>query len=120
MPLRDVARHAFGASEVAAMVRQGQLSGSFGYSSSLNRFQRRSRSVEVKVIDDGFVVDSFRVSDPLTLRSELRFIYRFLPKGGGLVHLSGVEEAWLPLGLDRKRREVELGNVADALFFLAA
>jgi hypothetical protein len=107
-------------SEVVAMVRQGQLSGFHDKASSLNRFQRRSRSVEVKVIDGGFVVDSFQVSDPRTLRSELRFIYRFLPRREGLVHMNGVEESWLPLGIDRKRREVELGNVADALFFLAA
>ena len=102
------------------MVRHGHIVESYDFSSPLQRLRRHTRSVQVKVIDDGREIDSFQVTDPQVLRSELRSIYRHLPKGDAVVRLSGIHEEWLPLGIDRVRREMELGNVADALFFLAA
>lgn len=102
------------------MLGQGQLSRQYSSGSSLEKLRRRSRSVQVRVVDSGFEVDCFTVSDPRVLRAELRTIYRHLPKGQGLVQLSGIEEQWLPFGLDRTRSETHLKNSADALFFLAA
>ena len=102
------------------MLGQGQISRPYSYGSPLQRLRRRSRSVLVKVVEGGFEVDRFTVTDPLVLRSELRTIYRHIPKGQGWVQLSGVEEQWLPFGFDRTRKETHLKNSADALFFLAA
>ena len=102
------------------MMGQGQVSGSYGYGSPLWKLRRRSRAIQVKVVESGFEVDNFTVSNPRILRSELRTIYRHLPKGRGWVQLSGVEEEWLPLGLAHTRQETQLKNSADALFFLAA
>jgi len=102
------------------MVRHGHIVESYSCVSPLQTLRRHTRAVQVKVIDGGREVDSFQVANPRILRSELRSIYRHLPKGDGVVRLSGVDEDWLPLGIDRVRREVELDNVADALFFLAA
>ena len=102
------------------MVRHGHIVESYSYNSPLQWLRRHARTVRVKVMDAGREVDSFQVADPQVLRSELRSIYRHLPRGSSDVRLSGIEEEWLPLGIDRVRRETELGNVADALFFLAA
>ncbi len=102
------------------MLGQGQITRSYRYGSPLQRLRRRSRTVHVKVVDSGFEVDNFTVSDPKALRAELRTIYRHLPRGRGWVQLSGIEDEWLPLGIDRTQREVSLRNAADALFFLAA
>jgi len=102
------------------MVREDGIGNTRVNVSTLDRLRRRSRAVHVQVLEGGREVDSFTVSDPHTLRSELRSIYRHLPKGEGLVQLKGVEEDWLPLGIDRVRRETGLRNAADALFFLAA
>ena len=102
------------------MLGQGQISRRYSYGSPLQKLRRRSRSVQVRVVDAGFEVDRFTVSDPKVLRAELRTIYRHLPKGQGWVQLSGIEEQWLPLGLDRTRQETHLRNSADALFYLAA
>ncbi len=102
------------------MLGQSQITRSYRYGSPLQRLRRRSRAVQVKVVDSGFEVDSFTVSDPKVLRAELRTIYRHLPRGRGWVQLSGIEDEWLPLGIDRTQREVGLRNAADALFFLAA
>ena len=105
------------------MVRHGQIvesHGYVGYVSPMQRLRRHARSVQVQVIDGGHEVDRFQVANPRILRSELRSIYRHLSKHGGVVRLEGVEEEWLPLGIDRVRHEMKLDNVADALFFLAA
>lgn len=102
------------------MLRQERISHSYRRVSPLQGLRRRRRSINVKVVEDGFLVDSFTVSDPRVLRSELRLIYRFLPRESGVVHLTGVEEEWLPLGIDRVQSETSLKNSADALFFLAA
>lgn len=102
------------------MVRHGHVVESHSYVSPLQRFRRHARAVQVRVIDDGREVDSFQLSDPQDLRSEVRSVYRHLQGCSGTVRLSGIKEEWLPLGIDRVRREVELDNVADALFFLAA
>ncbi len=103
------------------MVRHGHVVvGSYSSVSPLQRLRRRSRAVQVKVVAFGHEVDAFESCDPQVLRSALRTVYRHLSKGSETVHLSGIEEEWLPMGIDRVRREVKLSNVADALFFLAA
>jgi hypothetical protein len=106
--------------EAVAMMRSDRISESTRLVSPLDRLRRRSRSVQVRVFEDGFQVDVFALSNPRILRSELRTIYRLLKKGHVLVELTGVEEEWLPLGLDKVRHETSLKNSADALFFLAA
>lgn len=102
------------------MSRVDQISGFHGYVSPLEGLRRHSRSVQVKVFEGGFEVDRFSLSKPSVLRAELRKIYRVSPKGRVLVELTGVEEKWFPMGLDRVHRETHLKNSADALFFLAA
>ncbi len=101
-------------------MRAGQVSKPYTRLSPLDGLRRRRRSVQVRVLEDGFEVDRFSLTNPRVLRAELRTVYRHLPKGHALVELTGVEEEWLPLGLDRRRRETGLKNSAEALFFLAA
>ena len=102
------------------MWREAQFAPSYTRSRSLDRWYSRSRSVMVRVFDDGREVDSFQSASAETLRAELRPIYRHLPKGSGTLQLLGVEERQLPLGINRSRREVQLSNLVDALTFLAA
>jgi len=74
----------------------------------------------VRVSQHGVEADCFSLSYPSVLRAELRNIFSVAPEGHLLVEFTGVEEAWLPLGLNRVRRETELKNLNDALIFLVA
>ena len=64
-------------------------------------------------------MDSFWASSPKVLRSAFRPIETHLPRNRAVVQFKGVEEAWLPLGLDRVSHEVELDGFGSALSFLA-
>jgi hypothetical protein len=106
--------------EVVAMSRASQISRFHSHVSPLDGLRRHSRSVQVKVFEYGFETCSFSLSDPSALRAELHFIDRLAPRYHVEVELTGVEEEWLPMGLNRVRHETDLGNAADALSFLAA
>ena len=86
----------------------------------LSGLRRQRRAVLVRVTAHGHEVDAFDVSEPQTLRAALRPIYAHLPARDGDVRFTAVEEEWLPLGLNRVHREVDLRGLEDALNFLAA
>ncbi len=100
------------------MLRSTQVLVAYPQFLSLERLWRRSRCIQIKVIDRGREVDAFQASDSDTLREELVPIYRHLPGTGALVQFVGVEEMWLPLGIGRIRWEVMLNNLGSALSFL--
>ena len=106
--------------EVATMLQTAKVPDDYGRAQSLGRLRRRSRSITVRVLDGGREVDSFRASSPKVLRSALQPIETHLPRNRVVVQFRGVEEAWLPLGLDRVSHEVELDGLGSALSFLAA
>lgn len=104
-------------------VNRSYLSSFFGRlrgALSLGRLRWRSGFVLVTVLDAGREVDSFRASDPEVLVAALRPICHHLPEGDGALRFTGVEEEWLPPGIRRVRREVELDSAEVALSFLKA
>lgn len=79
---------------------------------------RSSRSIRVRVFEDGREVDGFQSARPETLRAALRSVYRHLSRKRGAVQFTGIEERWLLSGIRRERREVDLANFGAALLFL--
>lgn len=80
--------------------------------------RHHSRRVLVRVLADGYELDSFEVSRPDVLVAALRPIYAHLPRQGVAIRFRGIEEKALPLGIDRVRREVDLAGLSSALSYL--
>jgi hypothetical protein len=105
--------------EVVAMSRAGQISRFHIHVPPLGALRRHSRCVEVKVLEYGCETDRFSLSDPRALRAELRTM-QGISSEHHVLELTGIEEEWLPMGLNRVRRETPLKSSAEALSFLAA
>lgn len=102
------------------MLRTDRVPVQKGFGLGFPGLRRRGRSIKVRILDGGHEVDSFEVSSLDALRSELKAIQPYLPRRAVLIQFQGVQEESLPLGINRIRREVDLGNLNAALSFLAA
>ncbi len=78
------------------------------------------RAVYVRVVTGGHEADAFQASNPQLLEAALRPVYGLLAGRDDKVELRGIEEEWLPLGIDYVRREEELADLETARAFLAA
>jgi hypothetical protein len=89
----------------------------FGNSSSSWRVSGR-RAIRVRVISGGHEVDCFEASSCDLLRSAIRPIYAHLPLADSSVQFTGIEMESFPLGVQRRRRVLNLDGLRAAINFL--
>jgi hypothetical protein len=85
----------------------------------LHWLRRHRHFVLVRVLVRGCEQDRFQVSSPEALSSAMRRLRPHLSSRRTSVQFSGFAEEWLPLGIGRRSREVDLADLDSALSFLA-